>query len=435
MKYLLRVRERLFGKPLLLTPEYANVIVSALADRFGLEPTVGIQTVNSYVRPNDRPVLDRSNGIAIYPIVGSMVHRGDGVDASSGVQSYTAIQRDLSALMADSSVRGILLDLDTPGGEAAGLTELAEWIMEARKEKPIWGIANTSACSGGYWLGSACTKLYAAPMSSVGSIGVVTMHTDVSGAMERQGVVTTFIYAGKHKVDGNPLGPLPPAVKAQVQGHVDALYGEFVSSVAKQRGIDEATVRATEAGIFSPEQALELGLIDGIGTLSTTLNALNDALSRPYAPGATTEKEMSNTFVQADLDRARLEGVAEGAKTAQAGLTAALSTVLVGDARVDTFLEALNDGVAPATAAKFAAKVEAPKPAVAAVAPAAPAVAAPVVTRTAAAVDALLDAHAPKVGVDAAAGGEVDPKAARMAELSGSMQNFNAGRGYTPRTK
>ena len=70
-----------------------------------------------------------------------------------------------------------------------------------------------------------------------------------------------------------------------------------------------------------------------------------------------------------------------------------------------------------------------------AVAPAAPAVAAPVVTRTAAAVDALLDAHAPKVGVDAAAGGEVDPKAARMAELSGSMQNFNAGRGYTPRTK
>ena len=310
MSNLLNWRARLFGTPLLLTTTYAEVVVSVLADRLGVEPVVGRSTVDAfsrpkrirasvasvlnrpaagrYVRPGNEPSFDPRTGIATYPIVGSMVHRGDGVDALSGIQSYTALQRDLGVLLDSPKVRAILLDLDTPGGEAAGIVELSDWIRAARDEKPIWALANTSACSGGYWIASACSRIVAAPMSSVGSIGVVTMHTDVSKAAEKRGLVHTFIHAGKHKVDGHPYAPLPDDVRAEIQAGVDSLYDTFVSTVAELRGLDGKAVRATEAAIFGPDAAMSLGLVDSVGTLGQTLAALADALDRsPAKPGAT----------------------------------------------------------------------------------------------------------------------------------------------------
>jgi signal peptide peptidase SppA len=426
MRYLLRARERLFGRPLLVTPEYANVVVTAVADRLNVEPLVGGETLAKYRRPNDRPVFDRRNGIAVYPIVGSMVHRGDGVEADSGMQSYTAIQRELTELVSDPAVRGILLDLDSPGGEAAGLTELSDWLVEARREKPIWALANTSACSGAYWLGCSASKMYAAPMASVGSIGVVTMHTDVSKAMEKRGVVTTFIYAGKHKIDGHSFGPLPDDVRESVQQHIDSLYGEFVKVVAERRGLDESVVRETEAGVFSPEEALKIGLIDGIGTLGATLKAFENELAvRPMhsATGGKTMTDNTLAITAADVERARVEGEASGAAAARAEIATALASFAGGDERILLFVEGLSDNLSAATAAKFASKVAAPS-------------ATTTVdrleerqrSRTEADVDALMERHAP--GVPASDGTDADPKTARLAAIKGSMSFYNASKGY-----
>jgi signal peptide peptidase SppA len=431
MTYLFRVRERLFGRPLLLTPEYANVVVSALAERLNVETLVSGDTLEKYRRPNDRAVLDRRNGIVTYPIVGSMVHRGDGVSADSGVQSYTAMQNDLTALIEDKAVRGILLDLDTPGGEAAGLTEFTDFIMEARREKPIWGIANTSACSGGMWLAAACTKMFATKMSSIGSIGVVTMHTDMSKALEKKGIVTTYIYAGKHKVDGNSSAPLTDEVRAGVQAHVDQLYDQFVGAVADMRGIDEKTVRKTEAGVFSPEAALEIGLIDHVGSLGNTLKAFHEELAGPkYMPGYKHEDHMAD-FTQADIDRARTEGhaagVLEGVKTERDGLIVALTSLSKEDPKIGLFVEGLQDNLSAATAAKFAAKVSAAAPKVEVAD-----VAAPAKTATAAQVDAFMASNAPNVS-DASVSTDVDPRAARLAEINGSMKAFNKSRGFAAR--
>jgi signal peptide peptidase SppA len=424
MAYLLRVRERLFGRPLLLTPEYANVVVTALADRLGVDPLVSGEMLDKYRRPSDRPVLDRRNGIVTYPVVGSMVHRGDGVQADSGVQSYTAMQNDLTALLEDNSVRGILLDLDTPGGEAAGISELTEWMIDAQKTtgKPIWGIANTAACSGGYWLGAACSKLYAAKMSAVGSIGVVTMHTDVSKALDKRGIVTTYIYAGKHKIDGNPSEALSEDVKAGIQTKVDALYGEFVGAVASMRGIDEAVVRKTEAGVFSPAAALEIGLIDNIGSLGTTLKAFHEELAGPkYSTGFNLEGQMPDkTFTDADVARARAEGVTEGAAAFRAEVATALTSFAASDPRIALFAEGLTDNLSAATAAKFAAKIEAPKAPVAPVAKG---------NESREQLVALIEAHAPNISADG--GTTLDPKAARIAELTGAMKYFNKAQGYS----
>lgn len=429
MTMLPRVAQRLFGRPLLVDSNYASVIVSVLADRLGVQPLVTDEMAANYRRPNDRPVLQRTEGIVVYPVVGSMVHRGDGVDADSGLQSYTAMQRELSALMDDHSVRGILLDLDTPGGEAAGLVELAEWVREARNEKPIWAIANTSATSAGYWLGASASRFYAAPMSSVGSIGVLTMHVDMSKAVEKKGHVNTFIFAGKHKVDGNPFEPLPDAVKATVQTHIDQLYAQFTAAVAEMRGVDESVVRATEAGVFGPDEALKLGLIDGTGTLGQVLRAFHDELTRPMVPGATTGFAMSTpanpgaTFTQADLDRARTEGHS-------AGLTAGIEQER---ARVSKIMSHETAATRPALASKLVARGVEAETAVdlLATAPAEQLTAGATVPAAPAAanksVETLLANAAPGVRAE----NDADPKATRLAQLAAAGRARSVAGGYT----
>ncbi|MDR6304670.1 signal peptide peptidase SppA [Nitrobacter vulgaris] len=218
------------------------------------------------------------------PVVGGLVHRGDGPEALSGLQSYTSLHNKLQEVFADDVTRGILIDGDTGGGEAAGLEELATWLPKASAQagKPVWWVANTVTGSAAYWLASAADRVYAAPNSRVGSIGVYVQHVDMSKAVEKRGLVVSFIYAGERKLDGNPFGPLPDDVRASIQTGVDRLYGEFVSAVATNRKLDEKIVRGTQARVYGPEDAYELGLVDGVGGLGAVLTAFSEHLNRPF---------------------------------------------------------------------------------------------------------------------------------------------------------
>lgn len=276
------VAARLFGVPLLIDQQYAHVIVSALSERLGVQPIVGSDALNSYHRPNRRLSVGRESGIAILPIVGGLVHRGDGPEAPSGLQSYTSLQNTLRELIEDDAVRGVLLDIDSSGGEAGGLHELTRYMRAARREKPVWAIANTAALSAAYWLGATADRLYAAPGARIGSIGVYVAHTDMSGAQRKRGVVTSFVFAGKHKLDGNPFEPLPADVRETMQQHVNEVYDEFVSHVADVRGMAKEAVRDTEAAVLGPAQAKELGLVDDVAGLGEVLSAMSAYLHNPY---------------------------------------------------------------------------------------------------------------------------------------------------------
>jgi signal peptide peptidase SppA len=443
MTQLAHIATRLFNVPLLVTPEYGSVVTSVLSDRIGVQPMVSDEMLQSYVRPSDRAVMNRRSGIVTMPVVGGMIHRGDMMSSMSGLQSYTSLHGKLDALLNDDDVRGILLDIDSGGGEAAGLSELVDWMPKASKAagKPIWGIANTNAGSAAYWLASSTSRLFAAPVASrVGSVGVYVQHVDQSKAVEKKGLVVSFIYAGDHKLDGNPFGPLPDDVRASIQAGVNRLYGEFVTAVASNRELDEKLVRDTQARVYGPEEAYELGLVDGVGGLGSVLAAFTEHLNRPFVGYTSHGDSMSKELIygQADLDRAKAEGVVSGkaeAGTALADLTSKLSAAaddrkallasfaaVAGDnPKVAVFVEALNDGVAPATAAKFAAKIEAPKKAE---------VAKTEKSATQLDADKLMKQHAANVSDDGGEEAAVDPKAARLAEIAGSMKAFNASRGF-----
>lgn len=225
-----------------------------------------------------------SNGIAIIPVQGTMINR---FSYSWGfVTGYNFIRQQLAAAIQDDDVIGIAFDVNTYGGEAAGCFELCEDIFNARGKKPMAAFVDSNCYSAGYAIASSADQIIVTPSGGAGSIGVCMMHCDLSKALAEEGVAITFIFAGDHKVDGNPYEPLPPAVKASMQADVDASRDEFVALVARNRGMDSQKVLDTQAQCYRAEDALSLGLIDGIMAPSEAMMVFFNELS-----GSTDESE------------------------------------------------------------------------------------------------------------------------------------------------
>lgn len=254
---------RLFNVPLMVRPSYARTIATVMSDRMGPYEVEGGDKLEIHEKDARKPSLDK-DGVLTVPIVGGLYHRGNDFDAMSGVQSYSGLQNELVTAMENPAVKAILLDIDSPGGEAGGCFSFAETVKTMRQKKPIWAVANSGAASAAYAIGSACSKFYAASDAMVGSIGVVWLHMDHSGMLAKEGLVASYVYAGKHKTDGNPFEPLEGDAKAEIQRLIDDRYQQFVSLVASNRPMSAEAIQKTEAREYLASEAAELGLIDGV---------------------------------------------------------------------------------------------------------------------------------------------------------------------------
>lgn len=256
-----------------------------------------------------RPYVVR-DGVLQIPVKGVLLNDFP-YALGSWATGYDYIWRAFQRGLGDENVKGIALVIDSPGGMVAGNFDLVDRMFERRGEKPVRAYASESAYSAAYSIASVADSITVSRTGGVGSIGVVTSHLDVSGAMEAGGYRITFIHAGKHKVDGNAYEPLPDDVKARIQSRIDDIYSIFVSTVARNRGLDEQAVRDTEALTFSAPEALSNGLADQIG-------ALDDALADFSASLNPTEgDETMADITQADIDNARASGVTEGTVAGQ----------------------------------------------------------------------------------------------------------------------
>lgn len=227
-----------------------------------------------------------SQGIAIIPVHGSLINRFSG--SYGYVTGYNFLKSQLAAALADEDVLGIVGDFNSYGGEAAGCFETSDAIFEARGKKPMLAVIDSNAYSAAYALASAFDKIALTPSGGVGSIGVVAMHADMSKMLEKFGVKVTFIHFGEHKVDGNPYEPLPDSVKKSLQDGVNKSGEKFVALVARNRSMDAAKVKATEAQTYRADDALALGLIDTIASPSQAVQVFFDELTGSVQ---TTEKE------------------------------------------------------------------------------------------------------------------------------------------------
>jgi len=264
---------RLFGTPLLLARSKFEVILSVLGER------VGWPEVNAAVAiPQARSMIEAPTGIAVIPIVGTLVRRTLGLDPVSGFTSYAEIADMVDAAVADPSIEGILLDIDSPGGEAGGVFELGEHIRAADAVKPIWALASDAAFSAAYAIACGASRVVVTRTGGVGSIGVIAMHVDQSVRDAQQGYRYTAITAGDQKNDFSPHEALDPNATARLQAEVDRLYGMFVDHVAAMRKLDRHVVEATEAGVYFGADAVAAGLADAVGSLDGVLGEFSSFL-------------------------------------------------------------------------------------------------------------------------------------------------------------
>ena len=215
----------------------------------------------SFPRERSKPFLF-NDGIAFIPMRGTLVHRNG--DPWYGTRGYDDIRREFDSAMADPDVAGIVFDIHSGGGMVYGNFELAEHIRKGRDTKPSLSVVNAGAMSGAYSLGSSAKRMVSTPSGDSGSIGVLTMHVDMSKALEKFGVAISLIHAGEHKVDGNPFSPLPDSVRADMQARLDGMWQKFISTVAINRGMSEQAIRDTQARVYQADDAVKIGLVDAV---------------------------------------------------------------------------------------------------------------------------------------------------------------------------
>jgi len=215
------------------------------------------------------------NGIAVIPITGIIAKRMNLFTQISGGVSTQLIGRDITDALAAPDVRGIILDIDSPGGTVDGTQELAQLILQGREIKPIVAYSDGMMASAAYWIGSAAHKVYiSGDTVHIGSIGVVATHVDYSAYDKKRGLKRTEIYAGRYKRIASQTKPLSKEGKQSIQDQVDYLYSIFIDSVAQNRGVGAQTVlnNMADGKIFIGQQAIQAGLVDGSASFTEVLS-------------------------------------------------------------------------------------------------------------------------------------------------------------------
>lgn len=322
------------------------------------------------------------DGVAIIDVTGATFKRANMFTAMSGATSYDIIRADLQAALDDPKVKAVMFNIDSPGGEASGATELSTAIYQARGKKPIAAYVNGMGASAAYNIASAVDpgRLYVATDAMLGSIGVqMAMREPAPKAGEK-----TYRFVSSQ----SPLKNADPGTEEGAKGIqtvVDAMAQVFYEAVARNRGVDTETALKNfgKGGIFVGKDAVQAGLADGLGSFESVLAELSagrkgDAKSgQPTRNGRTTMSENTepNASVSAE-DIAKM--VADATVKAQAAErtrigalnriasghavdAAVLASAVADGSTVETFALAVAAAAAAKTAAAGAAALSAVK--------------------------------------------------------------------------
>ena len=229
-------------------------------------------------------------------VEGTIIDDGTSGLFSTGGYNHESFMKQLATIKKDSSVKGILLEINSPGGSVYETVEITRALKELQNEKkiPIYASMESQAASGGYYIAANSDRIFATEDTMTGSIGVIMSSMNYSGLMEKLGIADATIKSGALKDIGSGSRPQTKEDKEVLQAFVDSMYGRFVKVVADGRKMNEADVRKLADGrIYDGAQALENGLVDDIGYPDQALkalrkdNGLNDAKVVSYTSGST----------------------------------------------------------------------------------------------------------------------------------------------------
>jgi protease-4 len=186
-----------------------------------------------------------------------------------------AIVDEINNYAEDSSVRAILIRIDSPGGGVVASQEIFNAVLNARKQgkKKVVISMGSVAASGGYYIAAAGDRIIANPGTLTGSIGVKMEFANLEKLLEKIGVRGMVVKAGEYKDIGSPFREMTEPEKRLLQAVIDDVHSQFIEAVAKGRNLPEADVKAIADGrIFTGRQALQLKLVDQLGDLEDSIN-------------------------------------------------------------------------------------------------------------------------------------------------------------------
>ncbi len=237
--------------------------LAKLSLQVGLAPELAKRPTEDFFH-NPIEQMEIKNGIARIPIKGAMGKHLSMMEKKCGGLSYSDIAEDLLAANANPNVRGIVLDINSPGGMTNGAGDVAQIVADIQRaeKKPIFAFTDMQMCSAAYWIASGATGIYATPFSWVGSIGAMIPVLDYSEAYKQKGIAVDIIRGGKHKGAGFPGTKLSDEQRQHLQDIVDASYKAFTDHVSQFRG--HITSETMQGQVFNGSRAKDLELVDGL---------------------------------------------------------------------------------------------------------------------------------------------------------------------------
>lgn len=274
---------------------------------------------SSYGRTEEKPYEMTKGGTAILSIVGPMTKAPTSWDSGCSTV-YT--RRLVRAAMNDDDVKKIVIRFDSPGGSVSGTADLADDISAAARVKPVIGFVEDCCCSAAYWCASQCSEIYANRTSIIGSIGTVMVMYDWSTWMENEGGEALVFSTGSMKGAGAFGSKITEEHRAEFQAIVDNLNAHFLQGISKGRDLSSAKAKELATGsVWIGEQAVQLGLIDGIKTFDEVVSSPDKSARRQ---GAAAESFSQEDGLPIGLS---LEDALKSVLTAVEGATSGVSSV------------------------------------------------------------------------------------------------------------
>jgi signal peptide peptidase SppA len=223
------------------------------------------------------------DGVAILPVTGPLFRYANIFTSISGATSYELIAKDFRIALDNPQIKAIILDIDSPGGEVNGVSELSSMIHEARGKKPIIAYASGDAASGAYWIASAADEIVVSETSALGSIGVVGMYRADD---ENNKTIEIVSSQSPHK----RLDVSSDEGRIRLQARIDSMADVFINAIARHRNIDPQTILSDYGGgdVMIGQHAVSAGMADRIGSLEHLVTELSTSSPSPQSEGIFT---------------------------------------------------------------------------------------------------------------------------------------------------
>lgn len=325
MGKLLRLTNKLYNTPHLMLPASLERVFTYLDDRNN-HAELAVQLEK---KPKER-VLQyvAETQVGVLSVSGPLTYIE--YEAMCGEQnsSYQQIVDDFDKLCS-MGAKTVVMDVDSPGGEAYGLQETGRYLRKKADERGIQLVAYVDglSASAAFGLSVAAHEIIANPDAELGSVGVVVKLRNMNKAMNNVGVEDTYIYAGDSKIPFKEDGSFREDFLADIQYKVDALYQQFTEYVADMRGIDVGVVKSTQAKVLLAQDAIKIGFADKVMTREDFSNYLADLVEKPMRFSFKSKGENKNmtTDVIEQEAVASLQAEFEAAVAKNSELAAALA--------------------------------------------------------------------------------------------------------------